>query len=127
MSAELTYLVWTIALTAVMWFPYIVDRIMVRGLSVAVGYDESKPQSPWAQRMQKAHYNAVENLVLFGGLVLVLNAVGISNSTTVLACKVYFWTRLAHYLVYSVGVPWMRTLTFTASWVALVVLILELL
>lgn len=127
MSAELKYLVWVIALSAVMWIPYILDRIKVRGLTTAVGYDDSIPQSPWAQRMMKAHYNAVENLVLFGGLVLILHVVGISNDTTVTACMVYFWARLVHYAAYTFGIPWLRTITFAVSWLSMVALLIQLL
>ena len=38
MSAELTSLTWVVALTAVLWVPYILNTIMVRGLVDAVGY-----------------------------------------------------------------------------------------
>ncbi len=101
---------------------------MVQGLVNAVGYpDDPKPLAPWAQRMKKAHYNAVENLVLFSGLVLVLHAVGISNETTVLACNVYFWARLIHFIVYSAGVPWLRTLSFAVAWICIILLLLQLL
>ena len=98
MTNELMSLAWVITLSAVMCIPYILNTIMVRGLTDAVGYpDNPKPLAPWAERMRKAHYNAVENLVMFAALVLMLNALGISNATTVLACNVYFWARLAHY------------------------------
>ncbi len=84
MTNELMSLTWVITLSAVMWVPYIVNTIMVQGLKDAVGYpDNPKPLAPWAQRMKKAHYNAVENLVMFAALVLMLNALGISNATTV--------------------------------------------
>ena len=64
MKTELMYLVWVTVLTALIFIPYILDRIMVWGLLDAVGYPEHpKPQSPWAQRMMKAHDNATENLV----------------------------------------------------------------
>ena len=113
-----------IILTTLMWIPYILNTIMVRGLTDAVGYpDNPKPLAPWAERMKKAHYNAVENLVMFAALVLMLNALGISNATTVLACNVYFWARLAHYLVYSAGIPWLRTLSFVVSWVCILALL----
>ena len=59
-------------------------------------------------------------------LVLMLNALGISNATTVLACNVYFWARLAHYLVYSAGIPWLRTLSFVVSWVCILALLWQL-
>ena len=77
--------------------------------------------------MKKAHYNAVENLVLFAALVLILHAIGISNDTTVLACNVYFWARLVHYLVYSAGLPWLRTLSFAVAWLSILALLLQLL
>ena len=55
MKAELTYLVWVTTLTALMWIPYILDRIFVWGLMDTVGYPENpKPQSPWARRMKGA-------------------------------------------------------------------------
>ena len=76
--------------------------------------------------MKKAHYNAVENIVLFATLVLVANAVGISNETTVLVCKVYFWARVVHLVSYTLGIPWVRTLSFLAGWIACVALLVEL-
>jgi uncharacterized MAPEG superfamily protein len=128
MSNELTYLTWVAALTAVLWIPYILNTIMVRGLVDTVGYPENpKPLAPWAARMKAAHYNAVENLVVFSTLVLVLNAAGISNGTTIMACQVYFWARLVHYLVYGFGLPWLRTLSFAVGWLCCVALILQLL
>ena len=127
MTEELLNLTWVITLSAVMWVPYIVNSIMVRGLRDTVGYPEDpQPLAPWAERMKKAHYNAVENLVMFAALVLMLNALGISNATTVLACNIYFWARLAHYLVYSAGIPWLRTLSFFVSWLCIVALLWQL-
>ena len=67
MTVELTYLTWVATFTAIIWIPYILNMIMVRGLIDAVGYPENpKPLAPWATRMKAAHYNAVENLVVFG-------------------------------------------------------------
>lgn len=128
MTNELTSLVWVTALTAVMWVPYILNAIMRRGLLDAVGYPENPaPLAPWAERLKKAHYNAVENLVIFVALVLVLNAAQISNATTVMACQIYFWARLVHVIVYTLGLPWLRTLSFAAAWACLVALVLPLL
>lgn len=127
MTNELMSLTWVITLSAVMWVPYILNSIMVRGLKDAVGYpDDPQPLAPWAERMKKAHYNAVENLVMFAALVLMLNALGISNATTVMACNIYFWSRLAHYVIYSAGIPWLRTLSFAASWVCVLALLWQL-
>ena len=128
MTSELESLAWVAALSAIMWIPYIVNTITVRGLMDAVGYPEDpKPLAPWAERMKKAHYNSVENLVLFATLVLVAHAAGISNETTVLVCKIYFWARVVHLVSYTMGIPWVRTLAFTVGWLSCVALIVELL
>lgn len=128
MKAEMMYLVWATVLTGVLWIPYILDRIMVRGMIDAVGYPENpKPQSPWAQRLMKAHTNAVENLVLFAALVLAANALGVSGPAIGTAAAVYFWARLVHALVYTFKVPWLRTLAFAVAWFALAVIAWQIL
>lgn len=128
MKTELVYLVCVTLLTALMWIPYILDRLVVRGLPDTMGYPQSpKPQSAWAQRMLKAHSNAVENLVVFATLVLVANAAGVSNNATVLACAVYFWARVVHWLAYTFALPWIRTLAFAVGFFAQITLALQLL
>jgi uncharacterized MAPEG superfamily protein len=128
MTSELMSLTWVTALTAIMWMPYILNMIVVRGLADAVGYpDDPKPLSPWAAKMKRAHANAVENLVVFAALVLIANAAGVSNDTTVLACQVYFWTRLVHFLSYTFAIPWVRTIAFVIGFACQAAIILQLL
>ncbi len=93
MSRELMWLTLTVILTGLMWVPYILDRITVRGLMGAMANPSrnDKQQSAWAQRLYFAHTNAVENLVIFATLVLVLDAQGHSTESTAIACAVYFW------------------------------------
>ena len=119
MKAELTYLVWVTILTGLMWIPYVLDRVAVRGLVESVGYPQSpKPQSPWAQRIKAAHGNAVENLVIFATLVLVANALGITSGATAFAAALYFWSRAVHVVAYTFALPWVRTLAFTGGFAA---------
>ena len=128
MTLELKYLVLVTALTAILWVPYILNRIAVWGLADAVGYPANpKPVARWAERLQAAHYNAVENLVVFAVLVLVADAIGISNETTVLACMAYFWARLVHAVAYTFGIPWVRTLAFAAGFLCQAALAWQLL
>ena len=116
MTPELQYLTWAPALTAIMWVPYILNTIMVRGLTDAVGYPtDPAPLSPWAASMKAAHANAVENLVVFAALVLIASAAGVSNGTTVLACQIYFWARVVHFISYTAHIPWVRTLAFVTG------------
>ncbi|TDJ36819.1 MAG: MAPEG family protein [Gammaproteobacteria bacterium] len=127
MTSELMSLSWVTALTAIMWMPYILNLIAVRGLIDAVGYPEDpKPLSPWAEKMKAAHSNAIENLVVFAALVLIANAADVSNATTVLACQLYFWARLVHLLSYTFAIPWVRTLAFAAGFGCQIALVLQL-
>lgn len=127
MTSELMSLVWVTALTAILWIPYTLNLIVVRGLLDAVGYPaDPKPLAAWAEKMKCAHYNAVENLVVFATLVLVANVAGVSNETTVLACTVYVWARLVHVLAYTFAVPWLRTLAFVAGFGCQAVLVFQL-
>ena len=125
MTKELLWLTLTIILTGLMWVPYILDRVKVRGLMGAMANPsrKDKSQSEWAQRLYFAHTNAVENLIIFAPLVLILDAQGHSTENTVIACAVYFWARLAHAIVYTMGVPILRTLAFTVGFLAQVALV----
>jgi uncharacterized MAPEG superfamily protein len=120
------WLTLTVILTGILWIPYMIDRAKVRGLMAAMDNPSrnDKPQSPWAQRMYFAHTNAVDNLVIFAPLVLILDDIGYSTQTTVIACAVYFWARLAHAIVYAMGVPVLRTLAFLVGFLAQAVLVL---
>ena len=116
MKTELLYLALVTALTGILWLPYIIDRTAVRGLMDAVGYpDNPKPQSPWAQRLMKAHANAVENLVVFATLVLLANAINLSSAAIGTAAMVYFWARVIHAVGYTLAVPMVRTLAFAVG------------
>ena len=72
MSKEAFWLTLTLAITGLIWIPYILDRMMVRGMmgTLANPSPADAPQTAWAQRMMAAHTNAVENLVVFAPLVL---------------------------------------------------------
>jgi uncharacterized MAPEG superfamily protein len=128
MTRELFWLTLTVVLTGVMWIPYIINRAQVRGLMGAMANPSrtDKPQSEWANRLMFAHDNAVENLIIFAPLVLILNAIDYSSRWTVLACAVYFWARVAHALVYTFGIPVLRTLTWTVGFLAQAVLALAI-
>ena len=128
MSSELMSLTAVTVFTAVLWMPYILNLIAVRGIMNAVGYPEDPdPLSPWAAKMKAAHANAVENLVVFAALVLVANAAGVSTGATVLACQVYFWARVVHAFSYTFAIPWVRTIAFVVGFGCQMVLALALL
>ncbi len=124
MTRELFWLTLTVILTGILWVPYILDRCKVRGLMGAMANPSrnDKPQDDWANRLMFAHDNAVENLIVFAPLVLILNAIDYSSWWTVFACAVYFWSRVAHAIVYTFGIPVLRTAAFAVGFLAQAVL-----
>lgn len=129
MTTELFWLTLTALMTALFWVPYILNRIAVQGLMEAMSYPTADTPEPasWAQRAQKAHYNAAENLVVFAPLILVLHATGMSTALTATMAALYFFARLVHYVVYLAGIPVLRTLSFAVGWFAQMVLALTIL
>jgi uncharacterized MAPEG superfamily protein len=124
MPKELFWLTLTVVMTGLLWVPYIIDRIMVRGVMGAMANPSrtDKSQSPWAIRLMFAHSNAIENLVVFAVLVLVADALNIRNDMTAFACALYFWSRLGHVIVYTAGLPVGRTLAFVGCFIAQAIL-----
>ena len=129
MSKEMYWLALTLAVSALFVFPYVLNRIAVRGLTATLANPSpaDKPLAEWAQRAQRAHANNVENLVLFAPAALAVQLLSKGDSTTATACAVFFFARLIHYVVYTAGLPVARTLAFFAGWGATVVLIARLL
>ena len=127
MNAELLYLTLSAGLCAVPWIPYILSRIMTWGLVNAVGYPDNPPELPaWAQRATRTHMNMVENLAPFAALVLVAQVAGATSETTALGAALFFWGRMVHAIVFILGIPWVRTLSFFVSWIGIVLIFIEL-
>jgi len=124
---DLSWLTAVLAATALMAFPYVLNRLLVRGLwgTLRNPTAEDRPLANWAQRAQHAHYNAIENLAVFAPTVLTIHLLKAGNAVTSGACALYFGARLLHYLVYAAGIPVLRTFAFVIGWVAIVILILR--
>jgi uncharacterized MAPEG superfamily protein len=118
MTTELTYLALVTTFTGLLWVPYILNRLAVgKGVLHEVGYpDEPTRLSPWADRLKRAHTNAVENLVVFAPLVLATNAASVHTEGTALAAAIYLGARIAHAVSYTLAIPWVRTVAFSVGW-----------
>jgi uncharacterized MAPEG superfamily protein len=117
LSTELYWLTLTVLMTGLMWLPYILNRIIEQGI-VSATWDpqgETATKVAWADRMARAHANAVENLVIFAPLVLAVELTNLNSEFTTLACIVYFFSRLTHFVVFTFGVPVLRVITFMVS------------
>ncbi|MFQ5348300.1 MAG: MAPEG family protein [Rhodothalassiaceae bacterium] len=120
MNTALVALAWTAVFCLLLWIPYVLARIGQKGLMGAMG--NPSPDDPalpaWADRAKRAHMNLVENIGPFAVAVLIAHALGVSDPAVGTAAVVFFWARVAHWLVYTLGIPVVRTLAFAVAWIA---------
>ena len=113
-TPEITWLLYTLGFTSVLWFPYILQLIIQLGVVKAVWDPQGTHphNAEWALRAKRAHYNAVENLAVFAPLVILTIVFKLQSDSTAVACMVYFFARVSHYLIYIFAIPVLRTLVF---------------
>jgi len=102
---------------AVAWMPYIIDRIMVRGLMGALANPspDLAPQSAWAQRAKAAHSVAVQAFAAFAPLAVIAMIRFPEDSYPGLLAMTFFFGIFAHYIIYSLGITVLRTLSFALA------------
>ena len=64
---------------------------------------------------------------MFAIVVLVANAVGVSNDATALGASLFFYARVAHAIVYAFGWPLIRPLFYFAGLYGVIVILWEIL
>ena len=108
-----------------LWLPYVLERIQSQGLGNVLTYPETHPAPPaWAQRAQRAHLNRVENLPACAALVIIAHLTGVDAAG---GAALFFWARVVHAVVHIMGVSYVRTLAFAASWVGMLIIFFSIL
>jgi len=107
------FIAWTLLLLVLM--EAIRSQLVLRGKVPANGFTPDNANlSPFMQRLARAHANCVENLPIFGGLLLVAMATGHTSLTDPLA-YVFLGARVFQSLVHLVSVSSSAvTIRFTA-------------
>ena len=124
LTPELYWLTLTCLMTGLFWVPYILQLILQLGPVRAI-WDPTGAHphdADWALRAKRAHYNAVENLVVFAPLVLDVTLTGTGTPLTATAAAAYLVLRLAHYLIHPAALPVIRTVVFLGGWACQMVL-----
>lgn len=119
MKPVVVYLLATAAMT---WFQLLFASLAhargwtMPGMKVAFGNrDDLPPETPFVGRAKRAASNTVENLPL---LALVMIAASIADAPAArvqLGIAVFFWARVAHWLIYLAGLPVVRTVAWFVS------------
>lgn len=128
MTLELKYLALTGILSIILWVPYIANRMFLWGIGTFLnnypeGYPENEPTAPiWAQRAKRAHLNLIENLPAFAIVVLIANHIAPGSESSILWSKTFFFSRIAHAFVYTLGIPFLRTPLYLVGWFAILMI-----
>ena len=124
-DTQLTYLAWSSLLCIVLWLPYVFERIQNQGLKPVLNYPENPPApAVWAQRAQRAHLNLVENLPAFAALVIIAHLIGVDAGG---GAALFFWARVVQAIVHILGISYVRTLAFAASWIGMLTIFFSVL
>jgi len=119
MTVELTYLAAATLLTLLIRVLWMLNKVQVRGLGVVVGYPkEPKSLSEWGHRLWVAHEDAVQSLVTFAVLVIIVQLSNMANDSTAIAAAVYFWARLLHVVAYILALRWVKTIAFLSGFLS---------
>jgi uncharacterized MAPEG superfamily protein len=128
MSAELMMLLYSAILMFVIILAQAGFAIMQNGLMVQAGSRDSLPEATVLRmRLQRLTANMQENLVMFAAVVLVANAAGVSNETTAMGAAIFFYSRVAHAVIYAFGWPMIRPLFYFASLLGMMLIAFEVL
>lgn len=134
MDQAIYYLALAGILTVLMWTPYIVARLFVWGPLAFLnnypeGFPATEPEPPlWAQRAKRAHLNMVETMPAFVAVIAaaVFMGEGADGASIGHWAMIFVYARIVHYLVYTLGVPFLRTPTYLVSWAAILMIGIQL-
>jgi uncharacterized MAPEG superfamily protein len=127
MTTELTMLVCAVGL----WFAQLLVAIVGGMTQFSPATLAGNRETPcdgkgWVGRAQRAYRNLAESLLPFAALVLVAHAAGISNDMTVMGAKLFVYARAAYAVVYIAGIPWLRTVVWTAGFAGMLMILAQL-
>ena len=123
------YLVLSGLWMAAAWVPYILERFVSRGImgTFANPSPNLPEQSAWAQRARAAHKVGIETFAAFGPLAVYASLRTPDDGYLGTLAMAYFVGIFAHYVIYAIGIPVLRTLAFLLASLATIAMALHLL
>jgi uncharacterized MAPEG superfamily protein len=127
MTVELTMLALSVALLFVLIMIQANAGVIQNGMKMQVNNRDDAPvASGFAARMKRVVDNHREGLTMFAPLVLIAAVAGISTPTTVLGAQLFFYSRVAHAIIYVLGLPAIRPLAWAIGIAGTVMIFLAL-
>ena len=130
METAYLYLGLSGVLAVLLWTPYILSRALTWGIPTFLnnypeGFPKEQPEVPlWAHRSQRAHLNMMETLPTFAAVVVAAGALAPSTAHADIATwsQVFFFARIGHAIVYTAGIPYLRTPVYLVSWASILII-----
>ncbi|MFO0631033.1 MAG: MAPEG family protein, partial [Polyangiales bacterium] len=100
-----------------------------RGLTWNAGPrdSDSPPVSPVTARVERALRNFLETFPLFAAAAVAVSVAHQSTTTSALGAQVYLGARVAYVAIYAAGIPYLRTMIWTAAMIGLAMVLSPLL
>lgn len=129
MPTELTLLAWAMLLGLVHVFAASTAVTRERGIgwNASARDEPGPPLGPLAGRLSRAQANFFETFPFFAAAAIAVVVAGRNDAGTALAAQVYFWARVVYLPLYAAGIPYVRSLVWLVSLVAVVMLVVALL
>ena len=127
MSIELRLLAYSVALLFVLILVQASAAVKAQdGKALAGNRDDLKPPGVMEGRTRRILYNHIEAMAMFAPLVLIAATSNVSNDATVLAARLFFYSRVIFAIVYFVGIPYLRTLVWLVGTAGTIMMFLAL-
>lgn len=123
LSFELRWMIYTALLSLLIWVPYVLAEMQRIGVLKAITYPDQRDMPLWAERLKKAHYNLLENLVPLAIAVIAGEFVGLHTPTTRALVVIFFLARLAHPFAQMTRIPGGRSALFGIGWLVTLIYI----
>jgi uncharacterized MAPEG superfamily protein len=127
LSVELTMLALSVGLLFVLILIQSTAGTLAQGAKVMAGHrDDMTPPTAWQARTKRLVDNHREGLALFTPLVLIAAVANVSTESTVLGAQLFFFSRVAHAIIYLAGWPWVRPVAWLVGIVGTVMIFVAL-
>src|SRR3954468_2662184 len=124
-SIEVQMLLWSVVLGLAHLIIATTMSNKDRGLAYNISSRDLPPApvSAVTARLLRAFENFKETFVFFAVAVLAVAVTARQSPNSALGAQLYFWARLVYIPVYAAGIPVLRTLVWTASFVGLIMVL----
>ena len=127
MTTELTLLILSVGLLMLTLLIQASAGILSNGMIAQAGSRDELPEKKvFHARVTRLRDNMIENLLMFAPVVLVAQAMGVSNDMTILGAQLFFFGRLAHAVIYLMAVPLVRPVAFAVAWAGIILIARQL-